>query len=82
MNTLPITFGQIYPLLDKDQKFVLIDKNNEATSYEPSGNRTAEVYCLLNKRVLGIEAFKWDPYFEESYVALRLDYDKQETLMV
>ena len=34
MNTLPITFGQLYPLLNKDQQFVLIDKNNVATSYE------------------------------------------------
>ena len=82
MNTLPITFGQLYPLLNKDQQFVLIDKNNVATSYEPSGNRTAEVYDLLGKRVLGIEAFKWDPYCEESYVAIRLDYNKQDALMI
>lgn len=80
MNTLPITFRQIYPLLPTDDIIVLIDKNNESTSYHPSGNRTAELYPLLNKRVLSISTFKWDIYCEDSYIGIKLDYDRQELL--
>ena len=75
-----ITFRQIYPLLSKNDIFVLIDNNGEATSYHPSGNRTAEIYPLLNRRVLSIYTFKWDIYCEDSYIGIRLDYNKQELL--
>ena len=82
MSQSVLLFNQIYPYLDKDQIFVLIDKNGEATSYDPSGNRTAEVYDLFNRRVLGITAYKFDMYCEESYVAIKLDYNKQDMLIM
>jgi hypothetical protein len=78
MNTTPLTFGQVYPYLKRDDTFVLIDKNEQSTSYEPMGNRYNLVYDLLNKRVLEIRRFRFGMYDEEDYVGIKLDYDKEE----
>jgi hypothetical protein len=75
--TAPLVFSQIYPYLDKDDTFVLIDRNDIPTSYEPAANRYNSVYDMMNCRVVSIKRFRFGMYDEEDYVAIKLDYDKE-----
>jgi hypothetical protein len=77
MNTAPLVFSQIYPLLKRDDTFVLIDRNDQATSYEPAANRYNQIYDMLNCRVLEIRRYRFGMYDEEDFLAIKLDYDKE-----
>jgi hypothetical protein len=80
MNTAPLVFSQIYPYIKRDDTFVLIDRNNEPTSYEPAANQYTELYDLMNRKVLEIKRFRYGMYDEEDYLAIKIDYDKGEII--